>query len=241
MNEFPYFDITGPDGECFRMEVKNERIMIGRLEEWNDISLSPDPQQLVSRKAHCTVEYDNGWWLADNASVNRTFIRHNHDGPLEVVQGRTNLLDGEVICILGQILDDGSQRYWEMKFRDPATTKPAGLLDSPIHARYLEYNWPLALLYRVEHGHRQELGPLLAQEHKLVRYMAQRNRVNDGEPVLCTFEELIDAVLGENATLETLAHLIWKLRRKIERDYRKPQYLLTEKGLGYRLLLRPLE
>jgi DNA-binding winged helix-turn-helix (wHTH) protein len=238
----PYFEITGPEGENFRIEIKTERATIGRLEEWNDVSLSPDPQQLISRKAHASIEYQQGWWLIDNGSVNRTFIRHERNQPLEVVQGRIPLHDGETVCILGQLLDDGGQRYWELVFHDPAITRPAGPLDVPASTAYLEYDWSLAKLYRIEHGHRQELGPLRPQEHKLVRYMAQRNRSNDGEPVLCTFEELLTAVWDENATSDTdLTHLVWQLRKKIERDYHKPQFLEIVRGLGYRLWLRPLE
>jgi DNA-binding response OmpR family regulator len=161
---------------------------------------------------------------------------------MEVVQGRIPLHHGEIVCILGLLLDNGSQQYWELRFYDPAITKPAPL-DSPTNTGYLEYNWPQARLYRIEHGHRQEIGPLRPQEHKLIRYMAQRNRANDGEPVLCTFEELINAIWdGDNVAPDAdLAHLIWQLRKKIERDYRKPQFLETAKGLGYRIRLRPLE
>lgn len=243
MAEVPYFDIKGPSGENFRAEIKTDRLTIGRLEHWNDVSLSPDPQQLISRKAHCTIEYKQGWWLVDNGSVNRSFLRREHNGPLEVVQGRIPLHDSEIVCILGQLLDDGNQKYWELTFHDPAVTKPAGPADSPTNNAFLEYDWAQARLYRIEHGYRQELGPLRPQEHKLIRYMAQRNRTNNGEPVLCTSEELICAVWNdENAAPEAdLIHLVWQLRRKVELDYRKPQFIELVRGLGYRLQLRPLE
>lgn len=180
----------------------------------------------------------------DNGSVNRSFLRHEPDGPLEVVQGRMPLRDGEVVCILGQLLEEGGQRYWELTFHDPAVTKPAGAAEAPVSTAHLEYDWSQARLYRIEHGHRQELGPLRPQEHKLIRYMAQRNRANDGEPVVCTIEELIEAVWngGESsAPVADLTHLVWELRRKMELDYRKPQFLEIVRGLGYRLQLRPLE
>src|SRR5690348_9274323 len=111
MTAFPYFDIKSPEKDkSFRVEITTDRITIGRLEQWNDVSLSPDPQQLVSRKAHATVEYNQGWWLVDNGSVNRSFLRRKQDEPMKVVQGRIALHDGEVICILGQLLEDGSQQ-----------------------------------------------------------------------------------------------------------------------------------
>lgn len=239
----PYFDIKGPEGETFRVEIKTDRLTVGRMEQWNDISLSPDPQQLISRKAHCSIEYNQGWWLVDNGSVNRSFLRRQSTEALEVVQGRSSLRDGDVVCILGQLLEDGDQRYWELTFHDPAITKPAGSANAPTREALLEYDWAQARLHRIEHGYRKELGPLRPQEHKFLRYMAQRNRANDGEPVLCTFEELIEAVWGEeNIVPEAdLVHLVWQLRRKIERDPKQPQFLEIVRGLGYRLQLRPVE
>src|SRR5438128_1296856 len=126
--EHPYLMITGPDSEeTTRYEIQQERVTIGRLEAWNDVALFPDPQQLITRKAHCTIEYTEArWWLIDNASVNRTLLRHQPDQPPEVLQGRIPLNDGDVVCILGHFLEDGSQRYWQLKFYDPASTRPAG-------------------------------------------------------------------------------------------------------------------
>lgn len=243
MTVYPYFDIRGLSGDNFQFEVKAEYVTIGRFEQWNDIALNPDPQQLISRKAHCTVEYKNGWWVVDNGSVNRTFLRRMPNEPIEAVQGRAQIHEGEVICILGQLLEEGGQVFWELTFHDPAVTNPAGRRNVfPLDA-FLEYDWTQARLYRIEHGYRQELQRLRPQEHKLVRYMAQRNRANDGEPVLCTFEELITAVWGDEGSVPDadLAHLVWQLRRKIERDYKQPQFLEIVRGLGYRLQLRPLD
>jgi len=56
---FPYFEVSGPDGESFCVEMKADRLTIGRYQQFNDIALEPDPQQLVTRKAHCTVERDS--------------------------------------------------------------------------------------------------------------------------------------------------------------------------------------
>ena len=42
------------------------RITVGRLADVNDIALQPDPQQLVTRVAHCTFEREGErWFLID--------------------------------------------------------------------------------------------------------------------------------------------------------------------------------
>jgi two-component system KDP operon response regulator KdpE len=51
-------------------------------------------------------------------------------------------------------------------------------------------------------------------------------------------ETLLRAVWGQEYTRDNdyLKVYIWHLRRKIELDPRNPQLLLTEWGVGYRLL-----
>jgi len=69
----PFLDVSGPDGQQFHVELANDRVTIGRFEQFNDVALEPDPQQLITRKVHCAVERDtHGWWVVDNGSVNRT-------------------------------------------------------------------------------------------------------------------------------------------------------------------------
>src|SRR5262249_28122627 len=71
----PFIEVLGPDGQQFHLELTKDRVTIGRLEQYNDIALLPDPQQLISRKGHCALERDeDGWWVIDNGSVNRTFV-----------------------------------------------------------------------------------------------------------------------------------------------------------------------
>lgn len=196
MIALPYLEIVGPEGQSFRAEIKTDRLTIGRFEQWNDVALFPDPQQLISRKVHCTIEHDqHAWWIVDNGSTNRTFLCRKRES-MEIVYGRAQLRDGDSIRILGKILEEERQ-YWELIFHDPAITNPAGYTDTLEEAPVLlEYHWIEARLYRTENGDRQEIRNLRPQEHKLIRYMAQRNRANDGEPVLCSFEELTSAVWG---------------------------------------------
>ena len=238
---FPYFEVSGPDGASFCVEMKADRLTIGRYQQFNDIALEPDPQQLVTRKAHCTVERDSqGCWIIDNGSVNRTFVRRGASEAMQIVHGRALLQEGDSVCILGRLLDQ-TQVYWELAFHDPQRTSPTELSE-PLGA-YLEYDWLQARLYRIEHGERREIVGLRPQEHKLIRYMDQRNRANGNVPVLCTFEELIGAIWGDEPhhTDADVRHVAWELRRKLETDYRNPRFIQAVRGLGYRLNTRPAE
>ena len=235
----PFLEVEGPDGQQFSVELTKDRVTIGRFREFNDVALEPDPQQLVRRKVHCAVESDpQGWWVLDNGSVNRTFVQR---GPVvAVVIGRAPLTDGDVIRILGRLTEAGQAIYWEITFRDPLGTRSAGYTP---RVSYLEYDWIQAKLFRVDGRDRQEIRDIRPQEHILIRYMDQRNRANGHVPVLCTYEELIAAIWGEEIahTESEVNRLVWELRQKFEPDPREPQFLQTVRGLGYRLETRSLE
>ena len=69
--------------------------------------------------------------------------------------------------------------------------------------------------------------------------MDQRNRRNGFVPVMCTYDELIEAVWDDDAYGHTEAdinRLVWELRKKIEMDAKEPRFLETVRGLGYRLI-----
>jgi DNA-binding response OmpR family regulator len=234
----PYLKILGPDGQESTVELTKERVTIGRFRDFNDVSLEPDPQQLVTRKAHCAVERDaEGWWVVDNGSVNRTFLRRGQT--VEIVIGRAQLTDGDVIRVLGRLAEGNEPAYWELTFLDPLKTQRAFQVSS---VRHLEYDWIQARLFRVDGPDREEIQGLRPQEHKLIRYLDQRNRANDNTPVMCTFDELISAIWGDEPyhTEGELTHLVWELRQKLEPDPKEPCFLQTVRGLGYRLVTRPL-
>jgi len=236
-NLLPFLDVCGPDGQQFRVEMLKDYITIGRFEQFNDVALD-DPQRLITRKVHCAVERElSGWWVRDNGSVNRTFVRRKTT--MQVVQGRALLTEGDSICILGKLTEGGEAIYWELTFHDPLITHPAEDASPAIH---LEYDWIQAKLFRVEGLGRQEIRDLRPQEHKLIRYMDQCNRRNSNVPVMCSYEELVKAVWEEEPyhTEAEINHLIWELRRKIEIDAKDPQFLETVRGLGYRLVTHPL-
>jgi len=230
---FPYFDVTGPDGEQFRVEMTTDRITIGRYPQFNDVALSPDPQQLVTRKVHCVVERDQeGWHVRDNGSINRTFLRR--DGALQAIHGQALLHENESVCILGRLSEDQEPLYWELTFHDPQATNKG--FEEKAKAAHLEYDWVQARLFRVTGETREEIQPLRPQEHKLIRYMDHRNRGNDDIPVMCSYEDLLIAIWGDEPHIEAdINHLIWELRRKVELDYKTPCFLETVRGLGYRL------
>ena len=234
----PFLAAQGPSGQHFRVDLTKDRITIGRLELYNDVALEPDPQHLITRKAHCILERDAaGWWVIDNGSLNRTFLRR--ESAIEMVLGRAGLQDGDSVLILGELTGSGHPCYWEFTFRDPMGTRPITPLAV---AAYLEYGWIQAKLFLVSGSKRQEIPDLRPQEHKLIRYMDQRNRANTNVPVMCTSEELLAAVWGEESPMaETeLAHLVWELRQKLEPNPKKPRFLETVRGLGYRLVSRSL-
>ena len=236
-DQLPYLTVTAPDGESFDVIIDKERVTIGRLPQRNDIALQPDPQQLVTRVAHCVIEWDNGWWVVDNNSVNKTFVQW--DDTMKVVQGRASINDEDVIRILGRLSDTDEACYWELTFHDPAKTFQAG--EIPLDG-YLTYDWVQAKLFIVEGRFRREVKKLPPQVHKLVRYMDQRNKANNYSAVMCTFDELIEVVWEEdrfNHTEADINRLAWELRSKIERDSSEPQYLQNVKGLGYRLVTQP--
>src|SRR5207302_304104 len=98
-------------------------------------------------------------------------------------------------------------------------------------------------LFRERDGAREQL-QLSPQQHRLVSFMADRNRLaGDGKPVLCTREELIAAVWGDEPDHgpQDLAYLIHQLRTRLGEAPDDPPLMVNERGRGYRLMLARLE
>jgi hypothetical protein len=234
---FPFLEVHGPDNQEFKIDLLKGRITIGRFCDFNDVGLEPDPQHLITRKAHCSIERDaDGWWVVDNGSVNRTFLEREQS--IEVVTSRTLLMDEDNIRILGRLTEDGEAVYWVLTFRDPLKTQPANHKASPSGDTYLKYDWIQAKLFCLNGAGRTEIINLRPQEHKLIRYMEHRNRTNGHVPVMCSYEELIEAVWGKDSsqTETNVTHLVWELRQKIEPNPKKPRFLQNIPKLGYRLV-----
>jgi len=70
---------------------------------------------------------------------------------------------------------------------------------------------------------------LTPTEFRLLQTLAE----NAGR--VLTHEQLLESVWGYDAAADTgyVKRYIWYLRRKLEDDPTKPQYILTERGFGY--------
>lgn len=243
-----FIKVQAPDGRQGAVTVLDgDRVTVGRPTPHSrpDISLEPDPEQLISRQ-HCFLEREGGaWWLSDSATPNGTFLRHR-DADAETVLHRQRLEDGDVICILGDHGPNGP-RFWELTFHDPFATHrgPSGAVRQSV---CLEYDDVQAKLFRRQASRRTELPQLSPKAHRLIRYMVSRND-HAGAPVACTHDELITALWGNpdtwahrrSYTRENLRDLVSDLRQRIEDVPTQPQLLQAVPGHGYRLVTCPRE
>jgi hypothetical protein len=229
--------VRRPDGtELTNVQLADDRLTIGRLRDANDVALEPDPQQLVTRSHHLSLERQGGQWLVvDGGSVNGTFLRRG--GELTRVEGRHLLQDGDTVCVLGSVSENGKRKFFELDFNatlDSQATRVAPFAP-PSSAACLSYDTNQARLLLVLGGERHEI-PIRAQAHRLVRYMVERNEAAGGEPALCTHEELMHAVWADEPmhSREELTKLVWELRKKLE-PFQAEHLIENERGLGYRL------
>jgi DNA-binding winged helix-turn-helix (wHTH) protein len=230
------FDPTG--NRMALVPLAGDRIAVGRLPEANDIALQPDPQRLVTRVAHCAFEREGDrWFVVDGGSVNGTFLKRGSE--LERVAGRAPLHDGDVVCVLASVADDGTRIFFELAFHSTADSQATRAV---AHAEAqagrspcLHYDESQARLVLVRGSERREI-ELRAQAHRLVRYMAKRNAALGGAPALCTHEELMGAIWGDEPmhTRAELAKLVWELRKKLE-PLDAEHLIENERRRGYRL------
>jgi hypothetical protein len=224
--------VSGPGGgQLATLELSGERVTVGRLPEVNDIALEPDPELLVTREAHCTLEREGAhWFVVDGGSVNGTFLRRG--GELRRLTERSALHEGDVVCVLASVEAPEHRRFFELAFQavgDSQATRPA--LETLNEC--LSYDEDEARLVLVRGAERHEI-QIRAQAHKLVRYMAERS------PALCTHDELMHAVWGDEPmhSREELAKLVWELRKKLE-PLGAEHLIENERRLGYRLRTCP--
>jgi len=225
--------VSAPAGAPVAVALQGARVTVGRLPGANDVVLQPDPEQLVTRVAHCTLERAGaGWLLLDGGSVNGTFLRRGSD--LQRVDERTALRSGDVICVLASIDESGERRYFELAFFAGGADSQATRAVPVEQETCLQYDAAGARLVLVLGSARHEL-PIRAQAHRLVRHMAERNAATGGA-VLCTHDELMQAVWGDEPmhTREELAKLVWELRKKLE-PHGAEHLIENERRLGYRL------
>jgi hypothetical protein len=223
--------VSAPDGEeLSTFELSGDRVTVGRLAAVNDIALEPDPELLVTREAHLTLEHEGAhWFVVDGGSVNGTFLRRG--GELRQVTERIALHDGDAVCVLASV-DPEHRRFFELAFQasgDSQATRPVLQTVS----QCLSYDAEQARLVLVSGADRHEI-EIRAQAHKLVLYMAERS------PALCTHDELMEAVWGDEPmhSREELAKLFWELRKKLE-PFGAEDLVENERRRGYRLHICP--
>ena len=234
----PYLIKNSLDKKLQKIEIKDDKVIIGRLADFNDIALEPDPQKFVTRYMHCSIEYKNGmYWLIDNDSKNGTFLKR--EKVIQKIRGEIKLANKDQILILANLNNEGNPIYWKIEFNDPQATDVAQVSKNE---PYVEYDWVQAKLFLINGSSRNEIERLSPQEHKILRYMDQRNKNNNNVPVMCTYEELISSVWDEfrdTRTNNDVNHLRWGLRKKIEVDPENPRFLQNIRGMGYRFINNP--
>ena len=160
----------------------------------------------VSREHACIRQTGRKWVIEDCNSANGTFL--NGDRILESME----LRDGDHISIGGVILT----------YHDPDTT----LRDDPFPELEVD---DVAGVVRLN----RRVITLSPKEFALLVYLEQRS----GE--VCSKDEISLAVWPEyqEAVYDyQIENLVRRLRTKIETDPKKPQLLLTIRGLGYKLI-----
>jgi FHA domain/Transcriptional regulatory protein, C terminal len=230
--------VSGPGVARRAVPLTGERATVGRLANENDIVLEPDPDRLVTRVAHCTFERDgNRWFVVDGGSVNGTFVGRGSNR--RRVTERTPLRDGDVVSVLAAASDRGERRYFELEFHAVRDSQATRAVPHAGAGACLRYDAQAARLVLVQGGEEHEL-PIRAQAHRLVRFMVERNAAAGGSPVLCTHDELMQAVWADEPmhTREELAKLVWELRKKLE-PFGAEHLIENERRLGYRLRTCP--
>jgi hypothetical protein len=236
--------VFAPDGsELAHVALSGKRVTVGRLPDVNDIALQPDPELLVTRGAHLTLERDRTrWFVLDGGSVNGTFLRRGQE--LQRVTERTPLHDGDAICVLASITETDERRFFELAFQatgDSQATRPVPEATPPsVEAPdCLSYDLDEARLVLVRGDEKHEI-EIRAQAHSLVRYMVERNAAIGGSPALCTHDELMQAVWSDEPmhTRVELTKLVWELRKKLE-PFNAEHLIENARRLGYRMRTCP--
>ncbi|HET7129484.1 MAG TPA: winged helix-turn-helix domain-containing protein, partial [Gaiellaceae bacterium] len=171
------------------------------------------------------------WFLADRGSANGTFIRRS--GQLVRVASETELDHGDVVCIVGR-WERKRPRYWELAYSDTTRTRAVDITPGQPELAYIEATRRLVL----RAGDARYEIALRPQAHRLVLHIARRNAGTQGEPVLCSHDELMEAVWGSEPfhTRNDLARLFWELRRKLE-PHGADELVEAARGLGYRVAI----
>jgi pSer/pThr/pTyr-binding forkhead associated (FHA) protein len=235
---YPSLRVYEPDGEeytiWFRQLLKDNsapmEVRLGR-DATNSIALK-DPEKRISRD-HCLFRYVSGrWQVEDSGSVNGTFVRSGKS-KVEIdvrLEKSVPLKSGDEILIPGIVSDAGERIFWRLVFSDPDETVQAW--EQRVKTK-VEYSLSRQQLFLVTPQKAEvKLSPL---ERKLIDYMARRNWDNKNQPIVCNYQELIAALWEDSfgKTNNDVNGLALSIRKKIEQDSSKPEFLKTVKGAGY--------
>ncbi|AIE74958.1 MULTISPECIES: FHA domain-containing protein [unclassified Synechocystis] len=190
-------------------------------------------EKVISRK-HLTLTREiDGWFVIDHSRNGTILVRSSAQIKIDELKDRKCLVtDGDHI-----IIED-----WELIFCDPDTTVNKKIFLPP------SYPWVFSLsqqsLFHIKKGKRIKVA-LAPQPTKALACMALRNINNCGRPVVCTYQDLIEAIWGENSfgiTPERIHPIMQKIRQvfedqqKFECEPDDPKQLLeTKNGEGYLL------
>ncbi len=186
-SEHQLLEVQDPDGNQYTIRLEQHCFTVGRSND-NDIVL-PNPDKTISR-LHCVLEQQaNFWWVVDESSANGTFVQQsNSDTRIDVRQdGRLQLNNGDIILILGKLLEPDEPIFWRLTFRDSDETGRIAGFQPPV---YLEYSLSKQKLFWVNGREREEV-LLRSQERTLVHYMAERNQAKNNQPVVCEYTSVI--------------------------------------------------
>lgn len=246
-SKHPLIKVKKPNDKEYIIEVEklgidlsqDVCITIGR-EDSNHIVLS-DPQKNISRK-HCSLHSKEGrWWIVDSGSSNGTFLRRSNGGSEIDVRNEelVPLKNEDEILILGELDAFEKPIFWRLKFIDFEETNH--VIQFQVNST-IQYSLSQQKLYRITASDRQEI-LLQGKELTLIDYMSRKNHENKNKSPICRYQELIQAIWGEDAfgvDKLDIHHLAWRIRHKIEPDSGESQFLKTVRGKGYRLEIKIL-
>ena len=250
--ETPYLACKTPDNKEFIIPLKthfqdHQVFTFGRSNE-NDFPIN-DPQKFISRE-HCRLTsrteyiwiYDDDGGAAGEASQSGTFVSSVRNPNQEIdVRKEGNkgyrLRDGDTFYFVGKV-DDENISYWEFTLRETQTTRNTLSFNHPNISIVDSLKYSLSLKSLVK-GSNNEIIKLSANRRKLISYMAQKNLANSGKATLCLFEELIDAVWGEDfsKTSQSINHLVLQIRKCVKDavgiEPSDSKYIESVAGSGY--------
>lgn len=236
----PYLEITDPDGNQETLQLQKIRYTLGQFPDVNDICIA---DALVSRVEHCVIErHTEGWVVVDARSTNGTMlVREGFQGQTlclavqQQEQQQARLDPGDLIIL--------AESDWVVRFQDPNPTPKPERRDGDSAAKIqFVYNLSLHTLCRHRGSDPAQELTLRPKARSMLAYMAQRNWDNGQKPIVCTYDELIEALWPEKPD-RMIAGDVNTLAREIRKEFNVyggdgSKLLETRKNLGYILHIK---